>query len=125
MKQRPKHLNLLVIKLPIPGIVSILHRASGAYLIWALPLLVWALAIAVNSSSGYEKIITIFDHQLIKLLLLGVIWSCMHHLCAGIRFLLIEMLVGIELQTTRMLTYVVLVVSLILTAILGYYYLYS
>jgi succinate dehydrogenase / fumarate reductase cytochrome b subunit len=31
-KQRPKHLDLATIRLPIPGIVSILHRVSGVAL---------------------------------------------------------------------------------------------
>jgi len=40
-KPRPKHLNLLQIRLPIAGIVSIMHRVSGAVLFLMLPLLLW------------------------------------------------------------------------------------
>lgn len=118
--KRPKHLNLLAIRLPLPGVVSILHRASGLYLIYALPFLVWALAIAAESPAGYEKVGEVFAHPLIKLLLLGVIWSTMHHLCAGIRFLLLELRLGLELQQARMLAGVVMAASIILTLLAGW-----
>ena len=42
-KKRPKHLALHQIKLPLPGIVSILHRVSGLLLFIALPLLLLML----------------------------------------------------------------------------------
>lgn len=118
--KRPKHLNLLAIRLPLPGVVSILHRASGLYLIYALPFLVWALAVAAESPAGYEKVGEVFAHPLIKLLLLGVIWSTMHHLCAGIRFLLLELRLGLELQQARMLAGVVMAASIILTLLAGW-----
>lgn len=118
--KRPKHLNLLAIRLPLPGVVSILHRASGLYLIYALPFLVWALAVAAESPAGYEKVGEVFAHPLIKLLLLGVIWSIMHHLCAGIRFLLLELRLGLELQQARMLAGVVMAASIILTLLAGW-----
>ncbi|NBR30401.1 MAG: succinate dehydrogenase, cytochrome b556 subunit, partial [Betaproteobacteria bacterium] len=36
MSTRPKYLNLFQIKLPMPGIISIMHRVSGAVLFFAL-----------------------------------------------------------------------------------------
>ena len=38
-RPRPKYLNLLQIRLPIPGLVSILHRVSGAVLFLFIPFL--------------------------------------------------------------------------------------
>ena len=40
-KKRPKNLDLTTIRLPLPGILSILHRVSGAGLFLCLPLLLW------------------------------------------------------------------------------------
>ncbi|MDR2030827.1 MAG: succinate dehydrogenase, cytochrome b556 subunit, partial [Azoarcus sp.] len=40
-KQRPKYLNVVRIRLPLPGIVSILHRVSGAGLFLLLPFLLY------------------------------------------------------------------------------------
>ena len=117
--RRPKHLNLLAIKLPLPGVVSILHRASGLYLIWALPFLTWALSAALEGPSGYEAVASVMNNIFIKILLLGTIWSVMHHLCAGIRFLFIEILVGIDLKTTRAVSMLVMVTSVFLTLAVG------
>ncbi len=115
-RARPKHLNLLAIRLPLPGLVSILHRISGLLLIYSLPFLVWALAVAVDSPAGYDKVAAVMSRPLIKLLLLGVIWSSMHHLCAGIRFLLIEAQLSIELPAARAGSWIVLAASVLLTA---------
>ena len=35
----PKYLNLLQIRMPVPAVVSIMHRVSGAALFLVLPLL--------------------------------------------------------------------------------------
>ncbi len=118
--KRPKHLNLLVIRLPLPGIVSILHRVSGVLLIYALPFLVWALAVAADSPAGYAQVAAVFGHPLVKLLLLATIWAALHHLCAGIRFLLLELRIGLELETTRRLAGAVMAASLALTAVCGW-----
>lgn len=36
-----------------------------------------------------------------KLILIGVLWLFIHHLFAGIRFLLIDAHIGVELQPAR------------------------
>lgn len=118
--KRPRYLNLVAIRLPLPGFVSILHRVSGLLLIFALPFLIWALSAAMASPVAYSEVAELFAHPLIKLLWLGVIWSCMHHLCAGLRFLMLEMRIGIELSTTRLASVVVMVASILLTILLGW-----
>ena len=42
-RKRPKHLDLIHIRLPLAGIVSIMHRVSGAVLFLFIPLLLWLL----------------------------------------------------------------------------------
>ena len=54
-----------------------------------------------------------------KIVLLGLLWAYLHHFCAGIRHLALDMHLGLELATARTTSYVVLVVSLILTAVIG------
>ena len=50
--RRPKHLNLLVIRLPLPGVLSILHRVSGVILLAALPLGVGGFAVQFGRRRG-------------------------------------------------------------------------
>jgi len=118
-KQRPKHLNLFVIKQPIPAIISILHRVSGAALFFMLPFLIWLLDLSLASSSGFETIRLVVAHPLAKLVLLGLLWSFLHHFCMGIRILLLDLHIGGDLKPARASANVVLVVSLALTVILG------
>ena len=118
-KQRPKHLALNQIRLPVPGIVSILHRVSGAGLFLLLPFLLYLLDRSLGSAETFETFSAVVDHPLVKLLLMGLLWAYLHHFCAGIRFLLLDMHKGLELETARMSSKIVLGVSIALTLIIG------
>ncbi len=118
-KQRPKHLALNQIRLPLPGIVSILHRVSGAGLFLMLPVLLSLFGNSVGSPESYAAYKAVIGNILVKLLLLGLLWAYLHHFCAGIRFLLLDMHVGIEKEAARSSSRLVLIVSLILTVTIG------
>ena len=118
-KQRPKHLALNQIRLPLPGIVSILHRVSGAGLFLLLPFLLYLLDRSLGSAETFETFSAVVDHPLVKLLLMGLLWAYLHHFCAGVRFLLLDMHKGLELETARMSSKIVLGVSIALTLIIG------
>jgi succinate dehydrogenase / fumarate reductase cytochrome b subunit len=120
VKQRPVYLDLPRIRLPLPGIVSILHRISGAWLVLAgIPLLLYAVSRSVESPEAYASMKTSFGHPVAKLVLLTLLWGYLHHFCAGIRYLLLDIHRGIELAPARRSSAVVLVVSLALTLVLG------
>ncbi|TMH35786.1 MAG: succinate dehydrogenase, cytochrome b556 subunit [Betaproteobacteria bacterium] len=119
-KPRPVYLNLVQIRLPIPGIVSILHRLSGAALfLVGIPLSLYALQGSLLSAASYDKLAAALTHPLGKLVLIGLIWAYLHHLCAGIRFLLLDLHQGIELKPARQSSVIVIVASLALTLIVG------
>jgi succinate dehydrogenase / fumarate reductase cytochrome b subunit len=120
LKQRPVYLDLVRIRLPLPGIVSILHRASGALLfLIGIPLLLGGLAASLESPESYAELKAAFAHPLAKLVLIGFLWAYLHHFFAGIRFLLLDLLQGIELASARRSSVAVLAVSLALTLIIG------
>jgi succinate dehydrogenase / fumarate reductase cytochrome b subunit len=124
-KLRPKYLSLpailFEIRLPLPALVSILHRISGALLVF--PFAAWLLYMldaSLASEAGFERIRTHYLQLLpVKLVLLVFIWAFCHHFCAGIRFLLLDLNKGVELRPARVSSVIVLVVSLALTAIFG------
>ncbi|MGL5633430.1 MAG: succinate dehydrogenase, cytochrome b556 subunit [Azovibrio sp.] len=118
IKKRPKNLDLTTINLPLPGKVSILHRASGVGLFLMLPVLLWLFQLSVDSSETYATFKSIVGHPLSKIVLAGLIWAYLHHFCAGIRFLLLDVHVGIDLPTARKSAGAVLAVSLTLSVIL-------
>jgi len=115
-KPRPKHLNLMVIRQPLPAIVSILHRVSGAGLFLLLPVLLWLFSASLNDPYRAAQV---FANPLVKLVLFGLLWAFLHHFCAGIRFLLLDVHKGLELPKARASAWAVLAVSLLLTVIIG------
>ena len=120
MKKRPVYLDLPRIRLPLPGIVSILHRISGAWLLLAgIPLLLYAVSRSLVSPEAYASMKASFSNPIAKLLLLTLLWGYLHHFCAGIRYLLLDIHRGIELEPARRSSAAVMVISLALTLILG------
>ena len=119
-KQRPKHLALHEIRLPVAGYASILHRVSGAGLFLMLPLLIWLFQISLDSTQqGSALFAAVTGNILVKLVLLGLLWAFLHHFCMGIRILLIDIHVGVEKQQAHASAIAVLAVSLTLTLIFG------
>jgi succinate dehydrogenase / fumarate reductase cytochrome b subunit len=118
-KERPKHLDLRVIKQPLPAIASILHRVSGAGLFLMLPFLILLLQLSLESPQSFESFRAVVGHPLAKLVLTGLLWAFLHHFCMGIRILLLDLDMGTDLKPARASTKAVLVISLALTAILG------
>jgi succinate dehydrogenase / fumarate reductase cytochrome b subunit len=118
-RTRPKYLDLTRIKQPVPAVVSILHRISGATLFLLLPFLLYLLHASLASPDSYVRYRAVIENPLVKLVLIGLIWAYMHHLFAGIRFLALDVHYGVELQPARATSWAVLVVSLLLTAVLG------
>jgi succinate dehydrogenase / fumarate reductase cytochrome b subunit len=119
LKNRPKHLALHLIKLPLPGLISILHRASGLALFLALPLLLLTFQYSLASIETYTQLQSVMAHPLLKLIALGLLWSFLHHFCAGVRYLAIDLHYVSNLKQARASSKIVLVVSLILTFFLG------
>ena len=119
LKNRPKHLALHLIKLPLPCLISILHRASGLALFLALPLLLLTFQYSLASIETYTQLQSVMAHPLLKLIALGLLWSFLHHFCAGVRYLAIDLHYVSNLKQARASSKIVLVVSLILTFFLG------
>jgi len=120
-KQRPKYLSLSAIlfqiRLPLPGWVSILHRLSGALLVF--PFAAWALYLldaSLRSEQGFSRIREYMGMPLAKLGLVVFLWAGCHHFCAGLRYLALDLNKGIELRPARISAGAVIVASLALTA---------
>jgi succinate dehydrogenase / fumarate reductase cytochrome b subunit len=121
VKRRPVYLNLVAIRLPLPGIVSILHRISGAFLfVVGIPLLLAFVGASLASPESFASLKACLANPLAKLGALAFAWAYLHHFCAGIRYLLLDMHVGIDLPAARRSSVVVLVVSLALTLFTGW-----
>jgi succinate dehydrogenase / fumarate reductase cytochrome b subunit len=118
-QKRPINLDLLTIRLPLPALVSILHRASGVVLFLFLPLLIWMLSESLGSQFSFNELKTCFESFGTKLLVWLVLSALAYHLVAGIRHIITDMGFWEDLPKARKSSYGTLIVSLVLVVILG------
>lgn len=106
-------------RLPWSGKVSILHRVSGSLLFLSLPIILFFFDKSITSELSFLTFSELVGQPLVKLFLLGLIWAFLHHFCAGLRFLMLDLHKGIEKTQIQKSAVGVLVVSLSLTTVLG------
>jgi succinate dehydrogenase / fumarate reductase cytochrome b subunit len=128
---RPVYTNIHVsqiisYRLPAAGIVSILHRASGALMFVLLPFVIWLFDASVSSEASYERFRSVFiagtgvfPAWFLKLVVLVLIWAYLHHFIAGLRHLWMDATHSVSKAQGRVSAQITLVVSLVLTVALG------
>jgi succinate dehydrogenase / fumarate reductase cytochrome b subunit len=113
-------------RLPLAGVVSILHRVSGLLMFGLLPLIVWFFDTSLSSEISFERFAGAFvsgigwvPGWLIKLVALALIWSYLHHFIAGVRHLWMDMTHSVSKEQGRSSAVVTLAASAVLTVALG------
>ena len=120
-KTRPKYYDLNLAHLPPPGLVSILHRISGALLFFpVLPLALYVLHVSLGSQDGYARWAAFFDRGAVKIILILALWGYAHHFFAGIRYLLLDLHIGIDKPAAGSTAIAVLVLGALSAAALGW-----
>ena len=110
---RPVYLNLLKIRLPLPGVISFAHRITGVILFLAIPFAVYLLDQSVQSPQSFAKVQQMLDQPLMLFVQVLLLWSLAHHFFAGIRFLLIDAEIGVEKTSARTGSWLVLLAETI------------
>ncbi|MEN9946882.1 MAG: succinate dehydrogenase, cytochrome b556 subunit [Pseudomonadota bacterium] len=120
-QQRPVYLDLpkIATKMSITAKISILHRISGVLMFLGLPLVLALFHHSLTNETFFANCYSVSSCLVMKLVFIGLIWAIMHHMCAGIRFLLLDIHIGIERNIAQKSARIVIIISLILTAILG------
>lgn len=119
--KRPVYLDLpkLASKMSITAKISILHRVSGVLMFLAIPFVLYALHLSLTNADVFQMAQCVCSTMIVKLAGLVLIWALMHHMCAGVRFLFLDIEKGVDRATAQKTAKIVLVVSLLLTAGLG------
>ena len=132
-KKRPEFRNINAItdlpsyRLPAAGIVSILHRISGVIMFLLLPFILWMFDMSVSSEISFAGFTSAFSAGLgfvpgwfIKLVTLALICAYLHHFCAGVRHLRMDMNHdSVTKESGKSSAVVTLTISVALTLILG------
>ena len=106
--QRPVYLNLIKIRLPLPGIISFAHRITGVILFLSLPFAVYLLDLSIESEQSFAEVQQILNQPIMIFVQILLLWSLAHHFFAGIRFLLIDAEIGVEKSQARLGSWLVL-----------------
>ena len=109
--------DLMKYRLPWAGKVSILHRVSGLLMFVLIPFVLYLLDKSITSEISFETFKAVLANPFIKLVILALIWAYLHHFCAGIRFLMLDMHKGIDKASSAKSAVTVLVISLSLAAV--------
>jgi succinate dehydrogenase / fumarate reductase, cytochrome b subunit len=104
--------DLVRYRLPVPGVLSILHRISGALMFLALPAILVLFDLSLRSEASYQRLRDLAGGWVVKSGLVLLAWALLHHLAAGIRYLLLDLDWGVEREAARRSAWVVFAVSL-------------
>jgi succinate dehydrogenase / fumarate reductase, cytochrome b subunit len=131
-KKRPEFRNINAFtdlpsyRLPVAGIVSILHRISGAIMVVFLPFIIWMFDTSLSSEISFAKFKAAFNVGLLgipgffwKLVALALIWAFLHHLIAGLRHLYMDINHAVTKEFGKTSAIVTLAVSLGVTFVLA------
>jgi succinate dehydrogenase / fumarate reductase cytochrome b subunit len=113
-------------RLPVAGIVSILHRVSGALMFLLMPFIIWMFDTSISSELSFARFTSVFNIGVgfvpgwfFKLVALAIIWAFLHHLIAGLRHLWMDMRHAVSKEFGKSSAVFTLVLSIGLTAVLG------
>lgn len=132
-KKRPEFRNINAFKdlpsyrLPLAGIVSILHRISGLIMFLLMPFIIWMFDASISSEISFATFASAFNAGMLglpgflwKLVALALIWAFLHHFIAGLRHLWMDIShAAVTKEFGKTSAVVTLVLSIGLTLILG------
>jgi len=115
--ERPLSPHLQVYKPQLTAVLSILHRATGVFLVVGSLLLVcWLVALAKGPES-YATVQELLGSGIGRTLLLAWVFTLFYHLCNGMRHLFWDMGLGFDMDTVYASGRFVVVVAITLTLI--------
>ena len=131
LKSRPVYRNIHITdlrhyRLPPAGIVSILHRVSGALMFVLMPFIIWMFDTSLTSEISYSQFTAVFAYGagfvpgwFFKLVALALIWAYLHHFIAGVRHLWMDATHAVTQEFGRSSALFTLITSVLLTLVLG------
>ena len=118
VKPRPLSPHLQVYRPQLTSVMSIMHRASGAVLATgSLLVALWLVALAAGAAA-FNLLADAMQHPLGQLVMFGYSLALVYHGLNGIRHLMWDLRVGLEIKQVYQSGYLVLGLTLLVTAAL-------
>ncbi|ABA58926.1 succinate dehydrogenase subunit C [Nitrosococcus oceani ATCC 19707] len=121
---RPIFFNLALIRFPANAVVSALHRISGVILLFFIPVVVYLLDFSLRDKESFVWVTEFFSSLPVRLVGIVALWALLHHIFAGIRFLLFDIHMGKIVKdyrpswSARITSILALVVTLLIVGVL-------
>ena len=114
---RPLSPHLQVYKLPLTGLISIIHRMTGVMLTFGLIFFVYIISATASGADAYLEMQDVMDMWLVRLIYWGFIYALFFHLCHGVRHLIWDTGKSFDLDTMNQYAIYELIASFILTLV--------
>ena len=101
--------------MPVTAVLSIAHRFSGFLMVIAIPFVIYVFQQSVSSEQEFNATINLLQETWVSVLLIVLTWSFTHHFISGIRFLLIDMDIGVEKQSARRTAWLTHIITVTIT----------
>jgi succinate dehydrogenase / fumarate reductase cytochrome b subunit len=124
-KSRPEFRNIHLLsdlpnyRMPLPSIISILHRISGFLIFLLLPFILFLLDQSLLSEGTFDYLKDLTSAWWVKLIIAALSWAYLHHFCAGIRHLAMDIHIGLDKESANKSAVGVFAVSLPLAALVA------
>lgn len=115
-KARPLSPHLQVYRPQLTSGLSIFNRVTGVALGFGLPVFVFWLMVLGKDEKAYDLFLACAHSTVGTILLMGWSWAFAFHLCMGVRHLLWDMGLFLEIKQVYRTGYVALAASVVLTA---------
>ena len=114
---RPLSPHLMVFRFILTMAMSIVHRMTGGFLyVGTVFVAVWLVA-AASGPVWFARVDGLYQTWIGRLILIGLVWSLIHHAIGGIRHFIWDLGYGFEKKTADRMALFNLVAGLVLTAL--------
>ncbi len=115
---RPLSPHIGIYRMQASMVMSIVHRITGGALYFGTLLLAWWLIAIAQGPDALATVNMVMGHPIGKLILIGFTWALVHHMLGGLRHFIWDVGRGFNLGTVNMMSWLTIIGSLIITAVL-------
>ncbi len=120
-KKRPVYLNLVKIRLPVGGMLSILHRVTGAFLVLLLPFALYILDASLREPAVFADIAARLASLEGRIVILITAWVFTQHFFSGVRHLLLDIGIGDDKAAARRSAWLAFATTAFVVVLTGVY----
>lgn len=114
---RPLSPHLQVFRFILTMAMSIVHRITGGFLyVGTVFIAVWLVA-AASGPEWFARVDGVYQSWIGRLILLGLVWSLIHHAIGGVRHFIWDLGYGFDPKTADRLALLNLVAGVVLTGV--------